>query len=336
MNRLPQGGWILVVFLYSTLTAQGQSPDRGNFNLVTPTMGGTQFWADQLLFQQYRIQKNVLTGHCRLLDPEERRLAWGSFEQCKTALEQEKKINHLSSLKGHAVIVLHGLGGWRGRQKSLCDYLRTEGGYQVFAVSYPSTQADIAEHARTLAKVIDGLEGIESIEFVAHSMGNVIVRRYLYDLQHETEQNQTSSMNEKSKKQHPQFRRFVMLGPPNHGADVAERLGDKWIVKEVIGEAGRQLGREWDDLEKTLATPAFEFAVIAGGKNAERGMNPLLAGDNDGLLTVETTKLAGARDFIVLPAIHPTMMNYPDVRECTLRFLKQGYLVSEEKRHPLE
>ncbi|MGQ9575532.1 MAG: hypothetical protein ACUVUC_09450 [Thermoguttaceae bacterium] len=32
-----------------------------------PTLGGKQFWADELLFHQWRIQRNVLTGHCRLL-----------------------------------------------------------------------------------------------------------------------------------------------------------------------------------------------------------------------------------------------------------------------------
>ena len=33
-----------------------------------PTMGGKQFWADELFFHQWRIQRNVLTGHYRLLD----------------------------------------------------------------------------------------------------------------------------------------------------------------------------------------------------------------------------------------------------------------------------
>ena len=33
-----------------------------------PTLGGMQFWADELFFHQWRIQRNVITGHCRLLD----------------------------------------------------------------------------------------------------------------------------------------------------------------------------------------------------------------------------------------------------------------------------
>ena len=44
-------------------------PAKTNWSLVDgvpmPTMGGIQFWGDELCFHGWRIQRNVLTGHCR-------------------------------------------------------------------------------------------------------------------------------------------------------------------------------------------------------------------------------------------------------------------------------
>jgi hypothetical protein len=50
---------------------------------------------------------------------------------------------------------------------------------------------------------------------------------------------------------------------------------------------------------------------------------------------VEETRLAGARDFIVVPALHTVIMDNPQVREYVVRFLRQGSFVSEEKRCPI-
>ena len=55
-----------------------------------PTLGGKQFWADELFFHQWRIQRNVLDGHCRLLDENNLRHASGTFDECRAALEQIK------------------------------------------------------------------------------------------------------------------------------------------------------------------------------------------------------------------------------------------------------
>ena len=84
------------------------------------------------------------------------------------------------------------------------------------------------------------------------------------------------------------------------------------------------MGRDWSKLEAHLATPDFEFGIIAGGKGDEKGYNPLLAGDNDGVLSVETAKLEGAKDFVVIPAMHPLLQNNSLALAYTLRFLKEG------------
>ncbi len=85
-----------------------------------------------------------------------------------------------------------------------------------------------------------------------------------------------------------------------------------------------------------MATPDFEFAIIAGGKNNDKGYNPLLRGDNDGAVPVETARLAGARDFAVLPILHTFIMNDKRVQEYTLRFLREGYFISDAERHSID
>ena len=50
----------------------------------------------------------------------------------------------------------------------------------------------------------------------------------------------------------------------------------------------------------TLPTPTFEFAIIAAARGTDDGYNPLIPGDDDGTITVESSKLPGAADFLHL------------------------------------
>jgi pimeloyl-ACP methyl ester carboxylesterase len=301
-----------------------------------PSLGGKQFWADEVFFHQWRIQRNVHTDHCRLLDEQNRRHASGTLAECRAALDRIKRDRHLPRMTGKAVVVLHGLGRSRSSMAPLCRYLREKGGYEVFNVSYPSTCSDVAEHARQLRRVVDSLDGIEELNLVGHSLGNIVIRHYLGDLMRQEPWKQSANAAAADRRAWARFHRFVMLAPPNHGAQLATTFADNVLFREIAGDAGQQLGRDWPDLEKRLATPPFQFGIIAGGKAAEKGYNPLLPGDNDVTISVETTKLAGARDFIVLPVLHSFIMDDPKVQECVLHFLQNGYFVSEQERRPLE
>ena len=59
-----------------------RTPD-GLLNLVSPTLGGKQFWSDELVFHDWRIQRHVYTDHYRLLDDKDQRRAWGTWKHCK-------------------------------------------------------------------------------------------------------------------------------------------------------------------------------------------------------------------------------------------------------------
>ena len=50
-------------------------------NLRMPTMGGFLFWEDVAEIQGWRMQRNIVTGHWRLLDPDNMRCAWGADDK---------------------------------------------------------------------------------------------------------------------------------------------------------------------------------------------------------------------------------------------------------------
>ncbi len=304
--------------------------------LPIPTLGGKQFWADELHFHQWRIQRNVFTENCRLLDGRNLRYASGSYDECLAALEQIKQDRHLPPMKGKAVVVLHGLGRSRASMDSLCRYLHDKGGYEIVNVEYPSTRCDMAQHARTLRHLINNLHGIEEINFVGHSMGNIVIRHYLGDLARQDPTKQSANAAAADRHARMRFGRFAMLAPPNQGALLAETFADNVLFKEIAGDAGQELGRDWPELEKRLATPDFQFGIIAGGKGNDKGYNPILVGDNDGVISVETAKLAGAHDFARLPTLHSFIMDNPKVQQYVLSFLQHGYFISAAERHPLK
>lgn len=309
----------------SHLSPNEARPESSAPNLDSPTFGGKQFWTDEFVYLDWRIQRHVLTGHCRLLDDCNVRRAWGTLEQCRLEFSRQKEQLHLPPLRPRVVIVLHGLVRSRESMSGLCRYLKEHSDYSVLNVSYASAREKLADHALALGHVIEGLEGVQEIDFVAHSLGNLVIRHYL------AENTDPAS----GRQPDPRIRRIVMLGPPNNGADMAQRFRANLLFQAVWGESGRELAEQWSELNKRLAIPTCQFGIIAGGRGDESGFNPLLAGDDDFVVAVAETRLTGARDFIVLPVVHGTMMENQRVQEQTLRFLQHGYFVSEEARQPI-
>src|SRR5262245_58313309 len=147
-------------------------------NFAWQTLGGEQFWSDELVYGQWRIQRNEFTGHYRLLDPTDTRRAWGTVEQCRAAFDELKLAQKMPPLDGRAVVTLHGFGRSRSHMAAIGEALRKQGDCTWINVSYASTRRSLDEHAQSLAHVIEALEGIDEIDFVCHSMANLVVRGY--------------------------------------------------------------------------------------------------------------------------------------------------------------
>lgn len=299
--------------------------EPGHWNAQLATYGGKLFWTDQAILAGWRVQQNAVTGHCRLLDPDDVRHAWGTLEECEAKLAEVQREKALQPPKGKVVVVLHGILRSRHQLQPLCDWLEKNGGYEVVNFNYASSRAEIGAHAGALARVLSKYDQAEEIHFVAHSLGNLVVRHYLGDCE----------TGAHGLKRDPRIKRIVMLGPPNNGAEFAKRFATNKVFQVVWGKSGQQLADNWVKLEPNLATPCCEFGIIAGGLGTKVGLNPFVTGDDDGVVSVTETKLAGASDFVIVPVLHGDLMDEPNTRECILRFLQEGYFVSAEKRCPL-
>jgi len=294
-------------------------------NLMNKTAGGKQLWADRWFFHGWRIQRHALTGHHRLLDGNNRRHTYGTFNTCRETLDEIRRRDNLPPMEGKAVIILHGLFRTRTSMSRLRAAIEEGGEYSVYCLGYPTTRGSVDDHADSLDSAVASLEGITEINLVAHSLGNLVVRHWLKDL---ADEKRTLPAGQK-------FGRMVMLAPPNRQPQLATTLVRGPLANFVAGPAAQAMANGWDKLEPTLATPPFEFGILAGGKNDGRGYNPLLPGDDDGVVTVASTRLPGARDFRVLPALHSFFMNDSKVHELTRQFLTHGYFESDESRQPI-
>ena len=294
-------------------------------NLLSQTGGGKQFWADVWFFHDWRIQSNVVDGHYRLLDGKNHRHCSGTFDECRGELDKISKRDKLQPMEGKALVLLHGLFRTRTAMSSICKCVDTAGGYKTFCMGYPTTRGSVDSHARSLDSVVRSLEGMSEINFVAHSLGNLVVRHWLKNLEDE----------QRTLPAHQKFGRMVMLAPPNQHPEIAAKLIRGAVINYVAGPAATELASGWENLSPKLATPHFEFGILAGGKGDGNGYNPLIPGDDDAVVTVESTKLAGARDFRVLPVLHTFFMDDKRAQELTLQFLNHGHFESDDKRQPV-
>jgi len=291
------------------------------FNVPIKTFGGKQLWTDLIHLHGYRIQKNVVTNHYRLLDPRDIRLAWGGRPGCERELQRIAREKDLKPMTGRVLIILHGLTRTRSAMNALTSHVQENSDIQVINVSYASTRATIDSHAESLASVIEHLPDVQEINFMGHSMGNIVVRYYLHNYKSQGDS---------------RFKRMVMLAPPNNGSRLAKRLQDNFLYKTFWGVSGQDLSTRWEQVEKSLTTPDFQFGIIAGGQPEQSALdNPLISGKNDLIVTVEETRLPGAHDFMQEHLLHSTMMKNEVVLKAALSFLEHGYFRSAEQRQPI-
>lgn len=304
-----------LLFVTATLSAQEESL---NPNLPTKTLGGREFWGDVVHFHGWRIQQNALTEHFRLIDGDDVRHAWGTREQCQTKLDEIKREKKLPKMSGDGVLLVHGI---TRSSKSMAGYRAPleKAGLHVFPFDYPSTRVDLNAAAEYLHQVIESLEGIEQIHIVAHSMGGVVARTY------------------RAKHRDERLNRLVLVGSPQNGAEMADLARDKanLFFKTIFGPAGQQLITDQAGFLAKLPKPDVEFAVIAGGHPPD-GINPLIPGDDDGIVSVASTRLAGAADYLYVESMHLALNRNETAHAATVRFLKTGKLREEGDPQPIQ
>ncbi len=206
------------------------------------------------------------------------------------------------------VILLHGLCRTSASMNKMATALETAG-YYVENIDYPSRSASIetlSDKAIDQAFADPKMLSCSQIHFVTHSMGGILVRSYF------------------KRHDHGRLGRVVMLGPPNGGSEVVDKLGRWWLFRSLNGPAGGELGTGADSTPITLGPVDFELGVIAGDRSINWINSLMIKGSNDGKVSIERTKVAGMKESLVVHVPHPFLMRNARVIESTLRFLRSG------------
>ena len=206
------------------------------------------------------------------------------------------------------VVLLHGLARTAASMARLEEAL-TDAGFAVANIDYPSRKHPVEQLAPLAME--EGLAACrsrraETVHVVTHSLGGILVRYYL------------------AEHHWPELGRVVMLGPPNRGSQVVDKLA--WVPGFGLwnGPAGFQLGTGEASLPRQLGPARFAVGVIAGTRSLNPVFSRFLPGPDDGKVALESTKLEGMQDFLALPHTHTFMMRSAEVIRQTIFFLRNG------------
>ena len=190
------------------------------------------------------------------------------------------------------VILIHGLGRTPLSMKRL-EWTLARAGYQVVNLRYPSRSFPVERLAEEyLDKAVASQSQAGRVHFVTHSLGGIVLRQYLA----------RHTMTNPG--------RVVMLAPPNHGSALAGRLKKSAVGRWILGPAGCELGPGASELPERLGPAHFQLGVIAAA--------------NDGKVSVQSARLDGMADFLVVPGTHTWIMWRADTSRQVLAFLQDG------------
>jgi pimeloyl-ACP methyl ester carboxylesterase len=206
------------------------------------------------------------------------------------------------------VILLHGLARTDASMEKLAAALNADG-YHVENIDYPSREYPVERLAMEyVGRAIESCRRYspQTIHFVAHSLGGILVRYYLAHRQVE------------------ELGRVVMLSPPNHGSEVVDILGQLPGFYALNGPAGQQLGTDDNSLPNRIGPVDYSVGIITGSRSINLILSLLIPGDDDGKVSIERAKLEGMADFLVVPHTHPFIMTSDRVIRQTMEFLQHG------------
>ena len=206
------------------------------------------------------------------------------------------------------VILLHGISRTARSFRKMQAALEAAG-YATLNLDYASRRKALEGLAEdihpSIQRFADGVDG--TVHFVCHSMGGLLARVYIARYRPE------------------RLGRVVMLGTPNSGSEIADRLRHFRPYRAFFGPAGQQLGTLRDDALNALFPPVdYPVGIIAGNRSIYPIASTFLPKPHDGRVSVENTKLDGMADHVVVCTSHPWLVRNSIAIEQAIAFLKDG------------
>ncbi|OGJ89500.1 MAG: hypothetical protein A2487_06330 [Candidatus Raymondbacteria bacterium RifOxyC12_full_50_8] len=193
------------------------------------------------------------------------------------------------------IILVHGLGRSTLSMHFLGKYLEKEG-FVVHNFGYNSTSDSIPVFSISLLREVWKYGRTDTLFFVTHSMGGIVVRHLLTRL---------------ARTQLPcTILRVVMLAPPNRGSPWADVFVKNPVANFLLGPSLAMLTADTHSFVNRLGPVPFATGVIAG--------------EYDAKVPPAQAHCPGEKGFFIAPCGHTFIMDNDFVRKKTLLFLKTG------------
>lgn len=272
-------------------------------------------WTDMRHCAGWRLQRRI-DGLYRIRDARSRTRWQGRGEESIEQFDRLIAEHHLDWSHGRFIVTLHGLLHSRHVMERISRSLQRRLQADGINFEYATRWAKMEDHARALDSVLSHLPAGRTVDFVGHSMGGIVIRRW-FGLRQKGQ----------SQAEHLRLGRVVMLAPPSQGSALALSLGKVSLLRKALGPSAEELGRGWKTLDVELPIPSVPFGIVTA-RVPRWLLNPLLvrAADrpHDWIVREQETWLPGADDHIILTGLHAWMMHQRNTIEATAHFLQHG------------
>lgn len=206
------------------------------------------------------------------------------------------------------IVLVHGYARSASAMWKLENHFE-DAGYNVISIDYSSFCTSIEEVKKEVYSQINNCcsKSKTKVHFVGHSFGGLLIRSYLGE-------NKFKNLGN-----------VVNMGSPSKGTAAVEYLKDSWIFKNLGGVA-KEMSSKGSNFLKSLKKPNYNLGIIAGKANNPK-YDHILKGLDHGLVTIESTKVDGMKDFVIMNTNH-TMMRYnKSVAEQAVYFLRHSKFI---------